>query len=217
GSDDHHHVATVDGRGGLDSAELGDVLREPLQQAHALLGAGLLAPAEQDHRLDLVTRGEEALGALALRLVVVLVDLQAEPHLLEDGVRLVAPRFLELLGLFVLELAVVHDLDHGGLGVGRHLDQIQIGLLRETQSVLDADDTDLFSTRAHEADLGDADAVVGSGIADAGLLHSACGVRPEARHAREEIRTRATGSNRRSAPPPPTFRADTVAYSNPIT
>src|SRR5690606_41117553 len=110
--------------------------------------------------------------------------------------------FLELLGLFVLELAVVHDLDHGGLGVGRHLDQIQIGLLRETQSVLDADDTDLFSTRAHEANLGDADAVVGSGIADAGLLHSACGVCTDARSARVDNTPHIYGYDRRASTTP---------------
>ena len=115
------------------------------EQAHALLGTRLLAAAEQDHGLHLVAGLEEALGALALGLVVVLVDLQAEADLLEDRVRLVAPRLLGLLRRFVLELAVVHDLDHGRLGVGGHLDQIEVGLLREAQGDLDADDADLLA------------------------------------------------------------------------
>src|SRR5690606_28192872 len=91
-----------------------------------------------------------------------------EPNLLEDRVRLVAPSFLDLLGLLVLELAVVHDLHPGRDGVRANLDQVQPGFLRQTQGVLDADDADLFSRGAHQADLGHADPVVRSGIADVG-------------------------------------------------
>jgi hypothetical protein len=96
-----------------------------------------------------------------------------EPDLFENGVRLVATRFLRLLGGFVLVLAVVHDLDHGRLRVGSHLDQIEIGFLSQAQRHLDADDADLLSCGTHEADLGDADAVIGAGIADAELLFRA--------------------------------------------
>ena len=91
GRDDHDHVAAVDRGVVLDRAELRHVLRETLQEAHAHLGARLLAPSEEDHGLDLVAGLQEADGALHLGLVVVLVDLEAEPNLLEDRVRLVAP------------------------------------------------------------------------------------------------------------------------------
>src|SRR5690606_22120959 len=84
--DDHDHVAAIDRGVRLDDAELGHVLRELAQQTHTLLGARLLATAEQDHGLDLVAGLQEALGALELGRVVVRLDLQAETHLLEDGV-----------------------------------------------------------------------------------------------------------------------------------
>ncbi|GAT74822.1 hypothetical protein MHM582_3330 [Microbacterium sp. HM58-2] len=98
------------------------------------------------------------------------LDLQTEANLLEDRVRLVATGFLRLLGSLVLELAVVHDLDHGRLRVGCHLDEVEVGLLRKAQRRLDADDADLLTRGADEADLGDADALIGAGIADAELL-----------------------------------------------
>ncbi|BDV30279.1 hypothetical protein Microterr_09390 [Microbacterium terricola] len=98
------------------------------------------------------------------------LDLQTEPDLFEDGVGLIATGFLGLLGRLVLELAVIHDLDHGRLRIRGNFDQVQIGLLRKTQGDLDTDDADLLSVGTDEADLGDTDAVVGAGIADAELL-----------------------------------------------
>ena len=168
--DDHDHVATVDRRVGLDRAEIRDVLGELAEKTHALLGTRLLATAEQDHGLDLVARLQEALGALELGYVVVSFDLQSEPDLFEDGVRLIATRFLGLLRSLVLELAVVHDLDDGRFRVGGHLDEIKVGFLSQAQRHLDADDADLLTRGSDEADLGDADAVIGAGIADAELL-----------------------------------------------
>ena len=55
----------------------------------------------------------------------------------------------------------------GGLEFGSDLDEIEIGLLREPQGHLDLHDADLLSGGPHEADLGDADTVVCTGIADA--------------------------------------------------
>ena len=137
------------------------------EKTDTLLGTRLLAAAEQDHGLDLVAGLQEALGALELGRVVVRLDLQSEADLLENGVRLVAASFLLLLGGFVLELAVVHDLDHGRLRVRCDLDEVEVGFLRKAQRRLDADDADLLTRGADEADLGDADALIGAGIADA--------------------------------------------------
>ncbi|GAB7302756.1 hypothetical protein MAFF212519_06070 [Clavibacter michiganensis] len=104
-----------------------------------------------------------------------LVDLQAEAHLLEDGVRLVATRFLGLLRGLVLELAVVHDLRHGGLGIGRDLDEVEVGFLREPECDVDGYDADLLACWANEANLGNSDSIVGTGIADGLLLFVSSG------------------------------------------
>ena len=135
-----------------------------------LFWSGLLATAEQDHCFDLVASLQEALSALALRLVVVGVDLQTETNLFEDRVRLVAPCLFRLLRRFVLELAKVHDLRDGRLGVGSNLNQIQVGLCSQTKSVFDADYSDLFAVGANKTDLRNSDSVIGTRIANACLL-----------------------------------------------
>ncbi len=84
-----------------------------------------------------------------LGLVVVLVDLEAEPHLLDLGVRLVATRLARLHRRFVLELAVVHELDDGRARVRGHLDQVEIRLLSKPHGILDPDDADLLALRAY--------------------------------------------------------------------
>ena len=57
-------------------------------------------------------------------------------------------------------------LAHGGPCIGRDLDQVEIGLLRQSQRVLHADDADLLAAGADEAHLGDADPFIDTGLAD---------------------------------------------------
>jgi hypothetical protein len=159
-------------RPSIVGAELGHVFGEALEEADSLLGSRLLAASEQDHGLHLVARLEESLGALALRLVVMHVDLQTESNLFEDRVRLIATGFLGFLRSFVLELAVIHDLGNGRLAIGGHLNQIEVCLLGKLECDVDTDDADLLTGRSDEADLGNPDTVVGTGIADALLLQS---------------------------------------------
>ena len=95
-----------------------------------------------------------------LGLVVVGVDLRTKLHLLDDHVRLVATRLASLLGVLVLELAVVHELADRRSRGRRHLDEIEVGLLRESQGVVDADDADGLAVRANEPNFGHPNPVV---------------------------------------------------------
>ena len=60
---------------------------------------------------------------------------------------------MRALALAVLELAVVHDADHGGLGERRDLDQVDLGRLGLRQGVDDADDAELLALETHEPHL----------------------------------------------------------------
>src|ERR687885_695271 len=143
----------------------------PGRQAWAVsLRAGLLPATEHDHDFFLVARLEEPLDVALLRAVVVRVDLQPEPDLLQDRVRLVAARLAGLHVRLVLELAEVHELADRGAGQRGDLDQVEVGLLRQLQRLLDADDADLLPVGADQPHLGDADAVVDPGLADVVLL-----------------------------------------------
>src|SRR5690606_8703783 len=159
-SDHHRHVPPVLLGCGLDRTQLRHVLCEALEQPESQLGAGLLAAAEHDRDLDLVPTLEEAHHVALLGLVVVGVDLRPELLLLDRGELLVAAGLPGLLRALVLELAVVHELADRRAGLRRDLDEVELGLLRKAQGVLDAHDSDLFAVRSDQANLGNADAVV---------------------------------------------------------
>jgi hypothetical protein len=72
----------------------------------------------------------------------------------------VLARRLLLLGLLVLVLRVVQDAGDGRARLGRHLDEVEIAVLRVAQGLVGAHDTDLLSILADDADLGNADALV---------------------------------------------------------
>src|SRR6478735_1226075 len=175
-ADHHDHVSAVLLRGRLDEAELGDVLGEALQQAATELGPRLLATAEHDRHLDLVTGLEEPLDVATLGAVVVRVDLRTELDLLDDGVDLVLARFPCLHGGFVLEIAEVHELGERRLGHGGHLDEVEVRLLSQTERVLDAHDADLLAVGSNQAHFRDPDALVDARLADVVLLSSMKGV-----------------------------------------
>src|SRR5260370_8235296 len=133
-----------------------------MEQPEPELRAGLLAPAEHDGHLDLVTLLEEPLDMATLGGVVVRVDLRPELDLLDDRLRLVLARFPGLERGLVLELAVVHQLAHRGSCGRRHLHQIKVGLLRQPERIANGYNPDLLAVRANEPDFGDTDTLVNS-------------------------------------------------------
>ena len=56
------------------------------------------------------------------------------------------------------------SLQTGGRAVGGYLDEVEIGLLGQSQGVADGDDADLFAVGTDEPDLGYADPVVDAGL-----------------------------------------------------
>jgi hypothetical protein len=88
------------------------------------------------------------------------VDLGPELHLFDDGVGLVPACLACFQSALVLELSEVHELAHWRTCVRSYLDEVEIGFLRESEGVLNADDTDLFAVRSDESDLWYADPVI---------------------------------------------------------
>src|SRR5699024_1838738 len=166
----HRHVPPVLARQALHVTELGHVVSQALQQAHAHLRPGLLPTTEHDHHLDLVPALEEPLDMALLGAVVVRVDLEPEPDLLEGRVRLLAPRITSLHVGLVLVLAVVHELGHRRARIGGHLDEVEVSLLGQPERVLNPDDAHLLTVRADQTDLWHANPLVDTGLADVVLL-----------------------------------------------
>jgi hypothetical protein len=125
-ADHHDHVPAVLLGRGLDKAEFLDIHSKALQQLVAEFRPGLLATAEHDRDLDLVTLPEEALDMTSLRAVVMRVDLRADLDLLDDGLRLVLARLSSLESRLILELAVVHQFADRRPRRRRDLNQIEV-------------------------------------------------------------------------------------------
>ena len=147
-ADHHDHVAAVDPRVDSIDTDLCHVLGKLLQQADAHFRTLLLAAAELDHGLDLVTGREEPQRVPAFGLVVVLVDLQPEPDFLEHSVGLVLARLACLDRSLVLVLAEVHQLAHRRLCLRRDLNQVKFRFRGQAQGILNADNADLFTVRS---------------------------------------------------------------------
>ena len=99
-----------------------------------------------------------------LGLVVVRRDLRAQLDLAHVHLLLVAARGLGLLLLLVLVLRVVEHAAHGRAGVGSHLDEIEVALLRVAEGLLGVDDTDLVAVLPDEANLRHPDALVDASL-----------------------------------------------------
>ena len=110
--------------------------------------------------LTAVLAEQEAADVALLGVVVVLRDLGAELDLADRDLLLVLAGRLQLLGLLVLVLRVVEHPADGRARLGRHLDEVEIALLRVGQRLGRLDDADLLAVLADEADFGNADPVV---------------------------------------------------------
>jgi len=109
----------------------------------------LFTTPEHDHYFDLVSGSEEPLDMALLGLIVVRVDLQPEPNLLERGIRLVPTGFPSLHIRLVLVLAVVHEFRDGWLSIGGDFNQVEIRLSGKAKRVLYSNNSDLFTTRSN--------------------------------------------------------------------
>jgi len=158
--DHHDHVPAVLLRLRLDEAEFLDVAGQPLKQLVPKLRPRLLAAAEHDRHLDLVSLPQEPLDVALLGAVVVRVDLRPDLDLLDDRLRLVLARLPGLERRLVLELAEVHELADRRPRGRRHLYEVEVCLLGQPQSVGDRDDPDLLAGWAYEANFRYPDTVV---------------------------------------------------------
>src|SRR5450631_3805131 len=115
----------------LAGTELHDAVRfhvfnQTLQNLAAEAGARHLAPAEENGRLNLVAFIQKTQYMILLRLVIVVVHIDAELDLFYGDRLLVLLGFALFLFLLVEILPIVHDAAHGRLRGRRNLNQVQI-------------------------------------------------------------------------------------------
>jgi len=144
-TDHHDHVPAVLLRLRFDEAKFLDVPRKALEQLVAEFRPGLLATAEHDRHLDLVSLPQESLDVAFFGAVVVRIDLRPDLDFLDDRLRLVLARLPGLECRLVLELAEVHELGDRRPRRRRDLHEIEVCLLRQPECIGNRDDADLLA------------------------------------------------------------------------
>ena len=160
GREHHHHLPAFEPRLRFHLGDSRGVLLDPLEQLGAELHMRHLAAPEAQGDFHLVALLEEPPDRAHLHLVVVDVDVRPHLDLLDlDGALLLA----RLGGLFlrlVFVLAVIQDLAHRRLGIGRDLDQIEPGFNRARQGFGRGNHADIVAGSVDELDVGNVDALV---------------------------------------------------------
>ena len=114
---------------------------------------GHLPAAESDRDLDAVAVGDELLRVFELRIEIPDVDARRHPNLFDLHHVLVFSGLFFPLALLEPELAVVHQLAHGGIGLRRNLDQVQALLIGDLQGLRRRHDAELLALGTDQANL----------------------------------------------------------------
>ena len=112
-----------------------------------------LSSSEHDRDLHLVALAQELRHLPGLGVEVARADLGPVLHLFDARAGGLAPGLLGPLGGIELELAVVHDPAHRGVGVGGHLDQVEILLAGDVERLRQGFDPQLGPVGVNQSDL----------------------------------------------------------------
>ena len=115
----------------VEANGLGDVVEDAAPEFRMLH----LPTPEHDRDLDLAAVAQERLDLPGLGGEVARTNLGSILHLLDQNVGRLLARFLGPLGLFVLELPVVHDSAYRRIGLVGHLHQVQAQFQGRVESV----------------------------------------------------------------------------------
>ena len=129
-------------------------LRHFLEERDTDLWVSDASSPEHHGELDLGSQGQQLLSGAKLGVKVVLAYSGAEPHLPQGGGLLRLSGLPVLLGLDVLELAVVQQPANRGIGRWGYLNQVQVLLLRESQGLLQGQNAQLGIILCNDSDVG---------------------------------------------------------------
>ena len=126
GGQEHKHISSLKLRRLFNVGELCAGLCKPVHGIIAMLGMPHLTAAEPNGDLHLVAFFQKALCVTQLCIKIVGINVERQTDFLDFHHALVLSGFLFPLGLLETELAVIDDLAHRRLCLGRDLHQIQI-------------------------------------------------------------------------------------------
>lgn len=138
----HRHPAPLHRRVSLHLHRFTEFLNDGVKCLDGPLSVGPLAPAEQHGKLHLVPVCQKLSGPIHFDEAVVGVRFGAKPDFLQNDDVAARRVLLPLLSL-VLEFAVIHDAADRRSFHGRHLNQVESRLSRQTQGFVGGKDAPL--------------------------------------------------------------------------
>ena len=111
-----------------------------------------LSATEAQGHLDLITFTKKFVHGPHFHIIIMMINIGAHLDLFDLNDFLLFAGFVSLFLRLVLELAVVEDFADRGLCLWRNLHQIQAGVVRAVQGIINADDADILSRFVNEAD-----------------------------------------------------------------
>ena len=152
GGQEHHHAAAFQLRLLINHSLAFQRLCKALLHINTQTGVRHFAAAEPDGNLYLVALLQELCGLVDLGVKVVGINVERKADLLQLDHFLVFLGFLFLFLHLKTVLAVIENFADRGLGLGSHLDQVQIQRLRHFQRIAGAHNALLLAVRANQAD-----------------------------------------------------------------
>jgi len=170
GSQDHHHTATFHDGSLFDRGKIRQLFCHFLQVIQRQINVINFTTSKTDAYSDFITLSQPSPGITDFETLVIDIGLWAEADLfdLDLGLRFTGITFL--LGLFVEEFPKIHDPAHGRVGIGGYLHQVQVGIIRQANSLLDGDHAHILVVGADQADFFDSNSLVDSVLGRADVL-----------------------------------------------
>ncbi|CAD9225256.1 hypothetical protein BCEN4_480099 [Burkholderia cenocepacia] len=140
----HDHLAPFHLRHLLDLADFLEIRAQTLEHPHTDFLVSHFTAAETQRDLRLVALFEEAHEIAELDVVIPVIGTRTELDFLDLDDLLLQLRFVLLLRLLVLELAVIHQTANRRHRLRRDLHQVNIQFFRFTESVSEFYDTERF-------------------------------------------------------------------------
>jgi hypothetical protein len=144
----------------LQDGGVARLLGKAQKQIASDLGVRHLAAAETHGDLDTVSVDQELLGIFELGIEVADVDAGRHTHLLDLDDVLILAGFLLALALLETELAVVHELANGRIGLRRDLHKIKTLFVGDRERLCGGHDAELLTRSADQANLAVTDILV---------------------------------------------------------
>ena len=146
----------------LDDSLVAEIFDQPFQNFASQSLARHFAAAEEDGCLHLVAIFEEANHVIFFGLVVVIVDVDAELHFLDDDPCLFLLGLAVLLFLLVEKLAVIHNAADRRLRRRRNLNQVEPFLFCELERLEGWNDAELLAQIIDYTNFASPDALIGA-------------------------------------------------------